>query len=117
MIIVRLAHTRRPGNSRQAQRDEASTSYGLSLGTKIGDGALEFTYYRFPDFEDFTELEDAVNAEQPPFRVPVGKDANEVIAGRAAAGDEAWISAMCEKDDTAFADRWTDIVGVDYFRD
>ena len=37
-------------------------SYGLSLGTKIGDGALEFTYYRFPDFEDFTELEDAVNA-------------------------------------------------------
>ena len=62
-------------------------------------------------------IEDAVNAEQPPFRVPVGKDANEVIAGRTAAGDEAWISAMCEKDDTAFADRWTDIVGVDYFRD
>ena len=37
-------------------------SYGFSVGTKIGDGALELSYYRFPDFDDFTELEDAVNA-------------------------------------------------------
>ena len=62
-------------------------------------------------------IEDAITAEKPPFRVPVGKDANEVIAGRTAAGDETWISAMCEKDDGDFADRWLDIVGVDYFRD
>lgn len=62
-------------------------------------------------------IEDAVNAEDPPFRVPVGKDAQEVIAGRTAVGDEAWLSALCEKDDTDFADRWLEIVGVDYYRD
>jgi hypothetical protein len=28
-------------------------SYGLAAGTFIGDGALELTYYKFPDFEDF----------------------------------------------------------------
>jgi hypothetical protein len=28
-------------------------SYGLAGGIGIGDGALELTYYRFPDFDDF----------------------------------------------------------------
>ena len=28
-------------------------SYGLAGGVAIGDGALELTYYQFPDFEDF----------------------------------------------------------------
>ena len=28
-------------------------SYGLAAGIAIGDGAIEATYYRFPDFDDF----------------------------------------------------------------
>jgi hypothetical protein len=28
-------------------------SFGLAVGTFIGDGAIELTYYRFPDFEEF----------------------------------------------------------------
>jgi hypothetical protein len=37
-------------------------SYGLSVGTRIGDGALELTYYRFPDLEDFDDLNDAIDS-------------------------------------------------------
>ena len=39
-------------------------SYGVSVGTQIGDGQIELSYYRFPDFDDFEELEDAVAAGQ-----------------------------------------------------
>ena len=28
-------------------------SYGLAAGIAIGDGAIEATYYQFPDFDDF----------------------------------------------------------------
>jgi len=35
-------------------------SYGLSVGHMIGDGALELTYYRFPDLDDFAGLEDDI---------------------------------------------------------
>lgn len=38
-------------------------SYGLSVGTQIGDGAIELTYYRFPDFEDFDEIDNAVGQD------------------------------------------------------
>lgn len=62
-------------------------------------------------------IEEAITAEQPRFRYPVGKDANEVIAGRLRAGDEAWIGMLCTADDDEFADRWTEIVGNDYYRD
>lgn len=62
-------------------------------------------------------IEDAVSAEQPPFRVPVGLDANEVTAGRTKAGDQAWIDMLCEEKWDDFADGWQSIVGVDYYRD
>jgi NAD(P)-dependent dehydrogenase (short-subunit alcohol dehydrogenase family) len=62
-------------------------------------------------------IEDVLNSDDPPFRVPVGKDANEVIAGRAKVGDEAWVKTLCTEGDDAFADAWTDAVGVDYYRD
>jgi NAD(P)-dependent dehydrogenase (short-subunit alcohol dehydrogenase family) len=62
-------------------------------------------------------IDTALNSDEPPFRIPVGKDANEVIAGRSRVGDEEWIGALCLKDNQAFYDRWQDIVGVDYFRD
>ena len=38
-------------------------SYGLALGTMIGGGALELSYYRFDDFDDFSSLEEALEAE------------------------------------------------------
>jgi len=62
-------------------------------------------------------IEEALSAPQPKFRYPVGKDANEVIAGRDRVGNEPWIDMLCTADDTSFADRWQDIVGVDYYRD
>ncbi|MAT95291.1 MAG: short-chain dehydrogenase/reductase [Halioglobus sp.] len=62
-------------------------------------------------------IEAVITGEKPPFRVPVGKDATEVIAGRERAGGEAWIDMLCTPGDDAFADAWTAVVGVDYFRD
>jgi hypothetical protein len=62
-------------------------------------------------------IEEALTARQPRFRYPVGKDANEVIAGRTRAGDEAWINMLCTGEDERFADGWREIVGVDYYRD
>ena len=61
-------------------------------------------------------IEDTLNADKPPFRVPVGKDANEVITGRNSVSDNEWIEALCAKGED-FYDRWQEIVGVDYFRD
>jgi NAD(P)-dependent dehydrogenase (short-subunit alcohol dehydrogenase family) len=62
-------------------------------------------------------IEDALTADQPRFRYPVGRDAREVIGGRARVDDEDWISMLCTGDDERFANRWTEIVGVDYYRD
>lgn len=68
--------------------------------------------------EDVAEvIEEALTADRPRFRYPVGKDAEEIIAGRTRAGDEAWLDMLCTADDEQFADRWTDIVGTDYYRD
>jgi NAD(P)-dependent dehydrogenase (short-subunit alcohol dehydrogenase family) len=62
-------------------------------------------------------IEDAITANKPPFRVPVGKDANEVVAGRSKAGDEKWVEMLCTAGYDDFADGWQAIVGVDYYRD
>jgi NAD(P)-dependent dehydrogenase (short-subunit alcohol dehydrogenase family) len=62
-------------------------------------------------------IEQAITAQQPRFRYPVGKDAVEVIAGRTGVDDEDWIRMLCTADDDAFAERWKQIVGVDYYRD
>lgn len=61
-------------------------------------------------------IESALNSDKPPFRIPVGKDANEVTAGRASVTENEWVEALCLEGE-AFADRWQEIVGVDYFRD
>ena len=63
------------------------------------------------------DLQDALNADKPPFRVPVGKDAVEVTTGRTKAGDQAWIDMLCTEGYDNFADGWKDIVGVEYYRD
>lgn len=62
-------------------------------------------------------IEDVINADDPPFRVPVGRDAREVIAGREGVQGDAWIRMLCTEGDTAFADGWQAIVGRDYYRD
>ena len=62
-------------------------------------------------------IESAIKSDKPPFRIPIGKDANEVTAGRAKAGDEAWINMLCTEGYDDFADAWQEIVGVDYYRD
>ena len=58
----------------------------------------------------------AIESDQPRFRYPVGQDAIENIAGRQSVDDEEWIAANRLQGE-AFYDRWTEIVGVDYFRD
>jgi len=62
-------------------------------------------------------IEEVITADKPPFRLPVGKDANEVIAGRTKAGDEAWVDMLCTGGYDHFANAWQAIVGVDYYRD
>ncbi len=62
-------------------------------------------------------VEDAINDDKSPFRVPVGKDAVEVTTGRTKAGDQAWIDMLCTEGYDSFADGWQAIVGVDYYRD
>jgi len=64
-----------------------------------------------------TVIEQAITAQHPRFRYPVGKDASEIIAGRFSVADEEWIGMLCTEDDDAFAERWQEIVGVDYYRD
>ena len=56
----------------------------------------------------------AIESETPHFRYPVGQDAVEDIAGRASVSDDEWIAANRLQGD-AFAGRWKEIVGVDYF--
>ena len=44
-------------------------SYGLAIGAQLGGGALELSYYKFSDFDDFSELNDKINevfAASPP---------------------------------------------------
>ena len=47
-------------------------------------------------------IESAITSDNPPFRVPVGKDANEITAGRTKVGDEEWVAALCIEEDDAF---------------
>lgn len=56
----------------------------------------------------------AIEDEQPDFRYPVGADAQECVAARASISDEEWI-AMNRLPDEAFAKRWTEVAGVNYY--
>lgn len=62
-------------------------------------------------------IENAITNDKAPFRIPVGKDAVEVTSGRTKAGDEAWVSMLCQDTYDNFADGWKDIVGVEYYRE
>ncbi|MEZ5568020.1 MAG: SDR family NAD(P)-dependent oxidoreductase [Halioglobus sp.] len=60
-------------------------------------------------------IEQVIIAEDPPFRVPVGKDAEEVIAGRENTTGDEWIRMLCTAGDKAFAAGWQAVVGRDYY--
>jgi len=56
----------------------------------------------------------AIESDAPHFRYPVGQDAIEDIAGRFSVTDDEWIE-MNRLQGDAFARRWKEVVGVDYF--
>tara|TARA_R110000823_G_scaffold130015_10_gene257865 strand:- start:18665 stop:19537 length:873 start_codon:yes stop_codon:yes gene_type:complete len=60
-------------------------------------------------------IEAVIVAEDPPFRVPVGTDATEVIAGRENTMGDEWIRMLCTQGDEAFAYAWKAVVGRDYY--
>jgi len=62
-------------------------------------------------------IEQAINATDPPFRIPVGTDATEVIAGREDTTGDEWIRMLCTEGDEAFAKGWKAVVGRDYYGD
>ena len=39
-------------------------AYGLAIGTMIGEGMLELSYYRFPDIEEFSLFEEALEGTE-----------------------------------------------------
>ena len=60
-------------------------------------------------------IEHAIESDQPRFRYPVGKDAEEMLAARAKVSDEEWIKVNCLQGDE-FHDRMAELVGLDYYR-
>jgi NAD(P)-dependent dehydrogenase (short-subunit alcohol dehydrogenase family) len=60
-------------------------------------------------------IEEAINAEPPRFRYPVGEEAVEMIAAREKVGEEEWMTVNCLQGEE-FYDRWQEMVGKDYFR-
>jgi hypothetical protein len=56
----------------------------------------------------------AIESDTPHFRYPVGQDAIEDIAGRFSVSDDEWVEAN-RLQGLAFARRWKEIIGVDYF--
>ncbi len=60
-------------------------------------------------------IEHAIESDEPRFRYPVGKDAEEMIAARAKVSDEEWIQVNCLQGE-AFFDRMAELVGKDYYR-
>ena len=59
-------------------------------------------------------IAEAIESSNPKFRYPVGPDARECIAARAKIGDEAWVE-MNGLQGNAFARRWLEVSGVDYY--
>jgi hypothetical protein len=56
----------------------------------------------------------AIESETPHFRYLVGQDALEDVAARQSVSDDEWIE-LNRLQGAAFARRWKEVVGVDYF--
>lgn len=61
-------------------------------------------------------IEEAITAERPKFRYPVGTDAVQVTSARESVSENEWMEFLCMQGDDFF-DRWVELVGVDYYRD
>jgi NAD(P)-dependent dehydrogenase (short-subunit alcohol dehydrogenase family) len=60
-------------------------------------------------------IEHAIESDQPRFRYPVGKDAEEMIAARAKVSDDEWIRVNSLQGEEHY-DAMAELVGLDYFR-
>lgn len=60
-------------------------------------------------------IEHAIESDEPRFRYPVGKDAEEMIAARAKVSDDEWIRVNCLQGEEHY-DAMAELVGLDYFR-
>jgi NAD(P)-dependent dehydrogenase (short-subunit alcohol dehydrogenase family) len=87
--------------------------YGVAIKRLMRFFEYGFTRPAMPE-DAAAAIVEAIEAEDPKFRYPVGADAEECIAARARISDEEWI-AMNRLDDAAFARRWKEVSGVDYY--
>jgi NAD(P)-dependent dehydrogenase (short-subunit alcohol dehydrogenase family) len=88
-------------------------AYGKTIKRLMRFFEYGFTRPAMPE-DAATAIAEAIESEQPQFRYPVGADARECIAARASIPDEQWI-AMNTLDDDAFAARWEEVAGVNYY--
>lgn len=89
------------------------TKYGNSLGRLAAWATHTMKNPAAP--EDVAEaVAHAIESDTPHFRYPVGQDAIEDIAGRFSVSDDEWVEAN-RLQGLAFARRWKEIIGVDYF--
>ncbi|MEH6581028.1 MAG: SDR family oxidoreductase [Halioglobus sp.] len=87
--------------------------YSTALKRLMRFFAFGFTRPAFP--ADAAEaIAEAIESDQPRFRYPVGADAHESTAARASISDEEWVAMNCLPDE-AFAQRWAEVSGVDYY--
>ncbi|GAB5451935.1 MAG: SDR family NAD(P)-dependent oxidoreductase [Halioglobus sp.] len=61
-------------------------------------------------------IEQAITAEKPLFRYPVGTDAREIVAARESVSENEWMAAMCLRGEDYY-DKWLALVGTDYYRE
>ncbi|MEP4147493.1 MAG: SDR family oxidoreductase [Halioglobus sp.] len=89
------------------------TSYGNSL-TRLAAWAT-YTMKNPASTQDVADaVTHAIESDNPHFRYLVGQDAVEDVAGRQSVSDDEWIE-MNRLQGQDFAQRWKEVVGVDYF--
>jgi len=89
------------------------THYGNSL-TRLATWAT-FTMKNPASTQDVADaVSHAIESDKPQFRYLVGQDAVEDVAGRQSVSDDEWIE-MNRLQGQDFAQRWKEVVGVDYF--
>ena len=89
------------------------TKYGNSL-QRLMDWATHTMQNPATTLQVAEAVAHAIESDQPHFRYLVGQDAIEDVAGRQSITDDEWIE-MNRLQGDAFARRWHEVIGVDYF--
>jgi NAD(P)-dependent dehydrogenase (short-subunit alcohol dehydrogenase family) len=89
------------------------TKYGNSL-QRLMDWATHTMKNPASTLDVAKAVAHAIESDAPRFRYLVGQDAIEDVAGRQSVTDDEWIE-MNRLQGDAFARRWKEVVGVDYF--